>query len=376
MKSLFFCRSEASSFPCLPPLLVAGVAALFAPAVQGAPPASPQYTVTVLGTLNNPGSSAVVRRVNSLGEVVGGYKNTVSNQASAAFLLSGAGFDAITEQQVTDFSASYGINDSGEIAGIINGPTAVLPFRAIRHTGFQLLPLLDEDTSGGAFGINDKGETVGFSSGAGGVRAAWWTRQGKVTGLPGLQGMQSTRALDINSRGDIVGYAGEGSLTAVLWPDKGGIIPLDTPATYTSSEADSINDKGDMVGLATAYDETTVRMHAVLWSAGTINPRDLGTLSGGTTSRARDIDDNDNVVGTSDSPIGNHAFLWTPAAGMQDLNAFSTDAAIVLVDAMSISKQGVILAVGINKSDYPSGDVQDLEEHELPRQVVLLTPTK
>lgn len=236
--------------------------------------------------------------------------------------------------------------------------------------------MLDQDTSGTAFGINDKGESVGFSSGAGGVRAAWWSRAGEVTGLPGLQGMQSTKAIDINSKGDVVGYAGEGQLVAVLWPAKGNVLALDTLGTYTSSQADSINDKGDVVGSATAYDKSTVRMRAVLWPAGSASPRDLGVLPGGNTSRARDIDSNEVVVGTSDSSLGNHAFLWTPGTGMTDLNSLSLDPTLVLVDAMSIDKNGVILAIGISKSDYPAGDLQDIEEHELPRHIVLLTPTK
>ena len=59
---------------------------------------------------------------------------------------------------------------------------------------------------------------------------------------------------------------------------------------------------------------------------------------------------------------------------MRDLNSLSTNPAIILVDALSINKQGAILAIGISTSDLPSGDSKDVEEHELPRQIVLLTP--
>jgi probable HAF family extracellular repeat protein len=339
--------------------------------------AASQYLVTPLGTLNDPGSSAVVRRVNSLGEAVGGYKSDKAFQNSAAFILSSAiGFDEITDGQVTDFSALYGINDSGEVAGAMNGPSSVLPFRSVRHTGFQLLPLLDKDTSGAAYGINDSGEAVGYSGGGTGSRAAWWTRKGAVTALASLPGFTTTRALDINKKGDIVGYAGEAAKVAVLWPTKGSPTQLGTLSSYASTQAESISDNGDIVGSASAYDPTVVRMRAVLWPSGSTVPQDLGVLAGGVASRARDIDTNGLVVGTSDSTVGNRAFFWSAATGMQDLNTVSADPTLILVDAMSISKQGAILAIGINKSDLPAGDSQDVEEHELPRQIVLLTPVK
>ena len=335
------------------------------------------YVITTLGTLDNPGSSTVVRRVNSLGEAVGGFKNNKNNQTSAAFVVSGtAGFDEITSEQPTDSSTLYGINDLGEVAGAINGPNAVLPFRAVRHTGFQLLPLIGQDTSGAAYGINDKGESAGFSGGSGGLRAVWWTRKGDATELPHLQGYTTTKALDINSKGDIVGYAGESEKVAVLWLNKGGIISLNTLYSFSSSQAESISDKGDIVGSATAFDPSVIRMRAVLWPSGSTVPRDLGALPGGVESRARDVDTNGIVVGTSASTAGNRAFIWTSADGMKDLNALANNPNIVLVDALSISKQGAILALGINKSDLPSGDASDLEEHELPRQIVLLTPIR
>jgi len=349
--------------------------ALVVPRANSAPKLAAQFGVVTLGTLNNPGSSAVVRRVNSLGEAVGGFKNGNRRQSSAAFIISLAGgLDEITDQQNTDFSALYGINDTGEVAGAINGPTSILPFRAIRHTNFADLPLLNQDTGGAAYGINEKGEVVGFSSGTDGVRAVWWTRKGDVTALPSLSGFTTTKAVAINKEGDIVGYAGEANKVAVLWPNKGSIISLDNLLTYTSSQAESISDSGDIVGYATAFDEKAVRLRAVLWPVGSNTPRDLGTLPGGSTSRARDVDTNGVVVGTSDSNVGNRAFIWTAETGIRDLNSLSTNPAIILIDALSINKQGTILAIGISTSDLPSGDSKDVEEHELPRQIVLLTP--
>ncbi len=342
-----------------------------------------QYTVLSLGVIDDPGSSAVVRRVNSLGEVVGGYKQKGINQTSAAFLLSATGLIAITDQQTTDFSTSYGIDDLGEIAGSLNGPSSVLPFRSVRHTSFQLLPLLPGDTGGVAFGIDQNGEAVGFSSGPSGIHAAWWTRKGEVTQLPGLPTGGAAKAIDINSKGDIAGNVGDGNTTAVRWPGKGGIVPLDMLTGFASSQAESINTAGDIVGASTDLEAFATRMHATLWSAGTTNPQDLGVLSGGTNSRARDVDDNDWVVGTGDSSQGNRAFLWSSASGMLDLNTLLINSSLILVDALSINSQGVILAIGIDVNDAPPMHAMGtmvatshVEERELPRHIVLLTPVK
>lgn len=357
-------------------------AAVFSPAATAAEPAA-HYQPVPLGVINNAGSSTVLHRVNVHNEVVGAYRGGKAKQVLTAFLLSSSNFDPIADMQATDSSVSYGINDSGEIAGVFNGPVSQMPFRSVRHTGFQALPLLAGDVAGAAYGINNQGESVGFSSGPNGAHAAWWTRKGTVNQLPGLPDSEVAKAVAINNKGDIVGNAGEGNLTAVLWPDKGSAIPLQTLASYTSSRAESINDKGDVVGSATAYDDVTARIRAVLWPAGRTAPQDLGVLPGGGTSRARDIDNNGIAVGTSESDEGNRAFVWSAKTGMMDLNTLSTDPTLVLVDALSVNANGAILAIGINVADAPPMHAMHTmvatshtEERELPRHIVLLTPVK
>ncbi len=370
-----------SNFVCLG-LALLSAGSLSPVSAFAAEPAS-HYRPAQLGVIDNAGSSTVLHRANAHNEVVGAYRGGKAKQVLTAFLLSSSNFDPIADMQATDSSVSYGINDSGEIAGVFNGPVSQMPFRSVRHTGFQVLPLLAGDVGGAAYGINNQGESVGFSSGLNGAHAAWWTRAGKVNQLPGLPDSEVAKAVAVNNGGDIVGNAGEGSLTAVLWPRKGSAIPLDTLATYTSSRAESINDKGDIVGSATAYDNTTARIRAVLWPAGHTAPQDLGILAGGTTSRARDIDNGGIVVGTSESSEGNRAFMWSAKTGMVDLNTLSTDPNLVLVDALSINANGAILAIGINVADAPPMHAMHtmvatshVEERELPRHIVLLMPVK
>jgi len=53
--------------------------------------AQTQYAVVSLGVLDNAGSSTVLRRTNSRGEVVGGYRQGGRSETAGAFLLSSTG---------------------------------------------------------------------------------------------------------------------------------------------------------------------------------------------------------------------------------------------------------------------------------------------
>jgi len=92
----------------------------------------------------------------------------------------------------------------------------------------------------------------------------------------------------------------------------------------TRSEAYALNEQGQIVGYSTT---ATGARHAFLWTPG-VGMQDLGVLAGGLASAARGINDRGEVVGgsTLPSPVPTrnperHAFLWTPAGGMQDLGA-------------------------------------------------------
>lgn len=68
---------------------------------------------------------------------------------------------------------------------------------------------------------------------------------------------------------------------------------------------------------------------------------------------------------------------------MLDLNTLLTNSSLILVDALSINSQGVILATGIDVNDAPPmhamgtmAATSHVEERELPRHIVLLTPVK
>lgn len=328
---------------------------------------APAYTVHRL-TVLDPGQVVEARRLNSSEEVAGGSRGP--HEGGGAFVLGRNGREPVTIQRFTDYSTSYGINDIGEVVGAFNKDVAVRPFRWTRRGGHQELATLPGDTAGVALGINQRGEATGYSSGASGVRAVWWTRSGAVQALPQVTGAKTTQSQAINDRGDIVGKSGTaGFERAILWRNKGSAVSLGTLPGDAESEATAINDAGDIVG--SSGDLNGVNgARAVLWPLGGAI-QSLGILAGGDDSRARDINERGEVVGISTSSLGTRAFIWTAGKGMQDLNALVTGTSLILTEAASINKNGVIVAFGQEAGD---GSIDGHEE--VPISVVLLRPIR
>ncbi len=144
-----------------------------------------------------------------------------------------------------------------------------------------------------------------------------------VAGLPFV-------GVAINDAGQVAGTqnpgqgpAGAPPPRAMLYTPGVGVQDLGTLGG-TRSEAYALNEQGQVVGYSTT---ATGARHAFLWTPG-VGMRDLGVLAEGLGSVARGINDRGEVVGEATLPIPaiprnpeTHAFLWTPAGGMQDLGA-------------------------------------------------------
>lgn len=355
--------------------LCAGMALLagLATSTSLAQPPGGRYNVVEYAVLDSPGTVSVVRHINNRNEAAAGFKGQDRRKMSQAFILAPGGPLDITAGINTDNAVAYGLNDAGEVAGAFNTNSALRPFRSVRRSSFRELSLLPQDTGGAAYAINENGEAVGYSTGGNGARAVSWTRAGVIQALPTPAGTTS-RALDINPRGDVVGVVEEQPSRAALWPGKGAfvkgaLVRLDPLQGFLGSEAVSINERGDVVGFSVGVAGALDRNRAVLWRAGSIVPIDLGTLlGGGTFSRARDVNVRGEVVGVSTSDEGEHAFIWTEAGGMVDLNSLVSRPDLVLVDAVSINRNGVILAL----AEDAQGGGADHGDHEVPRRIVVL----
>jgi probable HAF family extracellular repeat protein len=328
------------------------------------------YAVIDLATLAQ-GSTIVVRGPNGAGKAVGFGK--ALSQTGLVAEPRGLVFDHGTVQQIaglpgSDGTTVFGINDVGAIVGGSNTASAVRAFVSTSGGGTRQLQPLPGDTASTAFAVNNLGEASGFSSGPGGERAVVWRADGTVTALPGAAALVM-RAYGINELKDAVGAINQGTGSrAVLWPRGGPPQTLALLPGHVTGEALGVNAAGTVVGYSA---NAANARRAALWSAGG-GVTSLGTLPGGDFSQAFGINDRGDVVGASSTSVGHRAFLWTRAAGLQDLNALIAPSPFVLTKAVGINNVGMIVALGHDPS--PDADAGH-EDHDSPVRVFLLTPT-
>src|SRR5207245_5607660 len=99
-----------------------------------------------------------------------------------------------------------------------------------------------------------------------------------------------------------------------LWTHQDGMQSLGALMAGESSKAFGISDNGLVVGSS----GSPMGTHAVLWSLGRI--QDLGTLPGDTASEALAVNNQGSIVGYSTGLAGARAFFWTSQNGMQALD--------------------------------------------------------
>jgi probable HAF family extracellular repeat protein len=268
---------------------------------------TPRYTVTDLGT------SGAANGINFQGRVAG--VANLPNGNSRAF-LSGPGvmYDLGTLGGAN--SSEGGLNASSQMAVFAENSktdplsenfcgfgTSNICLAAIWNGTMTALPTLGGNNSI-AYAINNQGQVAGaaetttkdptcIAPQAFQFEAALWGPTGQIQELPPLPGDTVGAAMWLNNYGQVVGSSGTCA--------SGGLTP-------------------DFTGT-----------HAVLWQNGV--PTNLGNLGGAMVTLGQSINDLGEVVGCADLAgelpgfpfVQFHGFLWTPAAGMQDLGTVGTD---------------------------------------------------
>jgi probable HAF family extracellular repeat protein len=324
------------------------------------------YTVSEL-----PGGG-VPCRLNNFGDFAGRAADIRSGEMRATTWSRGAlRRRNLGKLQGGDYSAAYGINDPGEVAGSGNVTDSIVPFLWIAGAGFRRIPLLPGDNCGQALAINRYRHVAGYSSGPNGKRAFLWTQGTGVRNLGVLPGGNYSSGCDINDADDVAGTSASATGEhAVVWLRTGDIVDLGTLPGDTSSEATAINNNGDVIG----YSKGSNGMRAFLWTQIT-GMHDLGVLPGGNSSRALGVNDAGAVVGSSTSSLGDRAFIWTVNGGMQDLNNLvSLPFGVVLIEAPSINNQGQILAMGGAMDEHHGNGGAASQCAPAPPASFLLTP--
>ena len=296
------------------------------------------------------GANVEPKAINNLGVVVGS-SNTDQYPATAFSWSSGSGFELINggtsanavndagliagstidgafigNHQWSDYGA-FGINQAGEVAGYKVGKNLLQPrslpynpaiFNGNKWNVFDIAQLYPRGTREDVYadrfilnGINESGYTVGYKYRYGLATYSAILIDPNVTVndlsdvvyLPTYGG----RAVDINDNNMIAGTTANN--TSVV------------PAIYSQ---------------AFVYD----------YNAATDNLTILPVLEGGLHSHAYDINENNEVVGYSESATGNHAVMWDETGGATDLHTLMSAEGWVLTSATAINDNGDIAGTG------------------------------
>jgi len=290
-----------------------------------------------LGNLGGTFNFAVA--LNDNGQVVGYSTTDATNDVAHAFAWDkGTGMIDLGALPGTNRSLAFANNNRGEVVGAVDS--------AVRWTLARGLESLG--TLGGRFGsataINDAGMIAGWSEPAGNtntVHAFVWTKDTGMTDIhpPGVGGFSFPFA--VSGAGQVTGWSAFPGTEqhAFLWTREGGMLDIGAsspPGAVSLGLAMSRNGR-HVAGI--------VGVHAMAWSRDT-GMVDLGTF-GGRTSRSFDVNNRGQVVGSADiGATRAHAFVWTAADGLVDLNDRLRDAppGLELGSAVAVSDNGSIVA--------------------------------
>jgi len=325
----------------------------------------PLFSIVLLGTISSLsayelidlGENVVPHAINNNGVIVG--SSNVNQYPSTAFSWSSAnGFDILKG------TSANAVNDEGQIVG--NTITGAFILNGNKYR---------EWSEYGAFGNNQNGEVSGYKVGQNPYEprslpynpAIYNGKTWKVFDIAGIyprgtrKGVYADRFIlnGINAEGYTVGYKYRyglvGSSAILIDPnitinDLSDVVYLATPA---GGKAIDINDNNLIVGTTGSNSRVAPAIYsqAYIYDYDMDNLQILPLLDGGLRSNAYDINENNQVVGSSETLINsitvNHAFLWSKSDGaLIDLNTLLATPGWILKSANAINDNGDIVGIG------------------------------
>ncbi len=295
------------------------------------------------------------------------------------------------------FSEAVSVNNRSLVSGassLPDGTTHAVLWQQGRITDIAATGLGGPASNSRAFDVNERGQATGAaesstpdpngedfcSFGTHLTCPSFLWQNGAMTPLRTLGG-NNNFVFAINNRGQVAGVSENNThdsscavpfqvrdFEAAIWgPSPGTLHELPPLGGDTVGEATWINDLGQAVGSSGSCANTllpplAVGPHAVLWENGV--PTDLGNLGGTCSTPCTSpvlgpygntplfISNQGQVVGLSalkgDATF--HAFLWTKAAGIQDLQTLSGDVASV---GLAINGSGEAVGLSLDEGGNP-----------------------
>ena len=326
------------------PLALPLIAAVPALAQTIKPPqAPPQYQMTIIGAISPPttGPISFPLAISNAGRVAG-YAYTGPNYQALSW-QNGA-FASLPGLSSFTRSFANGVNTAGRTVGA-----------GIRPDGSRALMwssagVTDLGTLGGAYAaalsLNDFNQVVGYSTTAGETQTrAFLYQSGSMQPLASLPGAIETIAYDISNTGYIAGTAVTSAPAApILW-SSGTPIRLPIPATARTGAANAVNNSGIAVG-AYEINLATGAFAAAMWTSGVLS--NLGNLGGPTPyAVAADINNRNQVVGTSADPTGLAGFLWSNGRMYNLSSLIPGHPGLRITSASAINDSGQIAAAAL-----------------------------
>ena len=236
----------------------------------------------------------------------------------------------------------WDVNDDGTAVGTATSSTYHGFFWTVDDGKIDLCP-------GDVRGVNNAGVGVG--------NAIQWSGPTSSAVIPAPSSDYFTvHALDVSNMNYVVGEAvhqyssSTSDQTAFVWDPINGTRDLRVLGVTSAFTAHAVNDSGQIVG-DTSFTGSTSTTGVFMFDLVTNQTVALGSLIPGVVGRAsaRDINSSGMVTGYSGTPqlfVGDHAFVWTGAGGMQDIGVLGVySGGITLEDshAYAISDSGSVV---------------------------------
>jgi hypothetical protein len=233
------------------------------------------------------------------------------------------------------------INAPGEIGGTYPQPFPVACIDSFRGDSW-LVPVPPGWEHSEAAGINDAGWVTGAVSHDSFSSQAFVGNKTFSSVIPIPPGWSTSEGFGINNSGVIAGTVFTPDVYRAFIGTASGVTLLPLPAGWTSSRAYSINDSGQVAGRGRRSGD--VFTGTLNGSTVILPPRGVHYLQFWSVGPGS-INNSGAVVGFSD--VG--GWIWTPAEGTAMLSTLVPEGWNI-IDGVSISNSGLILARGIYKN--------------------------